>query len=330
MAVSYVAQAYNSSSTSPVDTSIAVTAGDGLLVHITWEYLFGAPGSPTSVVWDPAGDNQTLTVVETQQNFTNNRWGAVYRLNSVTSTKTGNVRFTCGSPVDQIGCRVVRVQGHDTTTLLRDSDKLVEEEFYDADGQVSLTLTSAVGDLVVGFAYNRDELLYLGDGSGQSNYTENAVNGSSDRSAAFATKAGAATSTSIGFVNTAPAGPGYDLGLIAVAVQAGASAPSAPSGVTVGSVGPTSATVSWTDNSGDETGFKVETSPSPFSSWTADSGSPAGADATSLGLTGLSTGTTYKARVAATNGSGDSSWVESAEFTTTSAGKGRALLLGVG
>lgn len=328
MAASYVTSAFNSGATSPLDTSVAVTAGNALLVHITWEYLFGAPGSPTSVVWDPAGDNQTLTVVETQQMETNNRYSAVYRLNSVTSTKTGNVRFTCGSPVDQIGCRVVVVSGHDTTTLTRDSDKSTGA-FSTSTSPRELTVDSASGDLVIGFIFNRDELIYLGDGSGQSNYAENSVNGSSSRSVAFATKAGATTSTTVGFTSTAtPAG--FDYALIAVAVQAGASAPSAPSGVTVGSVGPTSATVSWTDNSGDETGFKVETSPSPFSSWTADSGSPAAADATSLGLTGLSTGTTYKARVAATNGSGDSSWVESAEFTTTSAGKGRALLLGVG
>lgn len=110
----------------------------------------------------------------------------------------------------------------------------------------------------------------------------------------------------------------------------GASPPAAPSSPSVSSVGMSTASGSWTDNSADETGFKVETSPSPYSSWTAASGSPTAADATSLGLTGLSPSTTYKMRVASTNAAGDSSWVESAEFTTTSAGKGRALLLGVG
>lgn len=329
MAVSYVTQAYNSSASSPLDTSVAVTAGNALLVHITWEYDFGAPGTPTSVVWDPAGDNQTLTLVQSQQLGSGNRYMAVYRLNSVTSTKTGNVRFTCGATISRIGCRAIVLSGHDSTTLTRDSDKSTPAAFTVAGSPWTLTVDSAVGDLVVGFIHVRDELIYVADGAGQDNYTENTVDGVASRSVAFATKAGATTSTTVGF-NAVSAAGGYDFALIAVTVQAGASAPSAPSGVTVGSVGPTSATVSWTDNSGDETGFKVETSPSPYSSWTAASGSPAAADATSLGVTSLSTGTTYKARVAATNGTGDSAWVESGEFTTTSAGKGRALLLGVG
>lgn len=112
--------------------------------------------------------------------------------------------------------------------------------------------------------------------------------------------------------------------------NAAALPPTAPSGVTAGSITPTSASISWTDNSSDETGFKVQTAPDPFTSWTAASGSPAAANATSLSVTGLSPGTTYKARVAATNANGDSAWVESSTFTTTSALAGRALLLGVG
>jgi hypothetical protein len=94
--------------------------------------------------------------------------------------------------------------------------------------------------------------------------------------------------------------------------------PDAPSGVTAGSITPTSASISWTDNSSDETGFKVQTAPSPYSSWTAASGSPAAANATSLSVTGLTDGVTYKARVAATNANGDSAWVESGTFTTLS------------
>ena len=67
MAVSYVTSAYNSGGTSPLDTSVAVTAGNALLVHVYWEYDFGAPGTPTSVLWDLAGDNQSLTDVRRQQ-----------------------------------------------------------------------------------------------------------------------------------------------------------------------------------------------------------------------------------------------------------------------
>jgi len=92
--------------------------------------------------------------------------------------------------------------------------------------------------------------------------------------------------------------------------------PAAPTGVTVGSITPTGATVSWTDASTNETGFKVQTAPSPYTTWTTAAGSPTAANATSLAVTGLLDGTAYKARVAATNASGDSAYVESGIFTT--------------
>jgi len=95
--------------------------------------------------------------------------------------------------------------------------------------------------------------------------------------------------------------------------------PSPPTGVTSGSVTPTSATCSWTDASSDETSFDVQYAPSPYTSWTTLSGSPTAANATSL-ATGsvLTDGTSYKFRVRATNANGSSSWVESGVFTTTS------------
>ncbi len=104
-------------------------------------------------------------------------------------------------------------------------------------------------------------------------------------------------------------------------------APTAPTAGSATEVANTTATANWTDNSTGETGFPVETSPSPYSSWTSQG--TASANATSLSLTGLSQNTTYKFRVAATNGA-QSAWSESPEFTTTGGAKGRALLLGVG
>lgn len=100
-------------------------------------------------------------------------------------------------------------------------------------------------------------------------------------------------------------------------IEVAGSPPNAPTIGTVTSISNTGATINWTDNSADETGFKVEWSPSPYSSWTAASNSPAAANATSLAITGLTAATTYKARVAATNANGDSAWVETATFTTT-------------
>lgn len=100
-------------------------------------------------------------------------------------------------------------------------------------------------------------------------------------------------------------------------VIGGASPPIAPTIDTTTSITQTGATVNWTDNSADETGFKVEYSASPYSSWTT--ATTTAADATSYALTGLTPGVTYKARVASTNANGDSAWVETAEFTTAAA-----------
>jgi hypothetical protein len=96
-----------------------------------------------------------------------------------------------------------------------------------------------------------------------------------------------------------------------------AGAPNPPTGVTAGSITALSATASWTDNSSDETGFKVQYAPSPYTSWTTVTGSPTAANATSL-ATGnvLTDGTSYKFRVASTNANGDSAYVESGVFTT--------------
>jgi hypothetical protein len=94
--------------------------------------------------------------------------------------------------------------------------------------------------------------------------------------------------------------------------------PTAPTGVTSGSVTAFSVTASWTDASSDETGFKVQYAPSPYSSWTAFSGSPTAANATTLASDNVLTpGTSYKIRVAGTNANGDSAYVESGVFTTT-------------
>lgn len=109
-------------------------------------------------------------------------------------------------------------------------------------------------------------------------------------------------------------------------VSGASSPPTAPTIGATTSITQTGATVNWTDNSADETGFKVEYAASPYSAWTA--AATTAADATSYALTGLIEKTTYKARVASTNANGDSAWVESAEFTTLAVPRGS--LLGVG
>ncbi len=89
------------------------------------------------------------------------------------------------------------------------------------------------------------------------------------------------------------------------------SAPTAPSGVSIGSLGTTGFTVAWTDNSSDETGFKVYTAAGNADcSLATYSGTPdftTAANATSQAITGKSINSQYCAKVVATNGAGDSS-----------------------
>lgn len=97
--------------------------------------------------------------------------------------------------------------------------------------------------------------------------------------------------------------------------QVSALPPDAPTVLAPGALTTTGATCYWNDVTG-ETGYDVEVAASPYSSWSAVSGSPTAAGVTSLAATGLSNATNYKFRVRSKNANGDSSWVESAVFLT--------------
>ena len=89
-------------------------------------------------------------------------------------------------------------------------------------------------------------------------------------------------------------------------------APSDPSAVSIGSIDSTLFTVSWTDNSGNETGFKVfvSTVANADCSLATYPGSPdftTAANAVSQAVTGKSINSQYCAKVIATNADGDSS-----------------------
>lgn len=91
-------------------------------------------------------------------------------------------------------------------------------------------------------------------------------------------------------------------------------APAAPSALVKASATDTTMTVSWTDNSSNETGFEL--------SWGTDgvtfatgSATPV-ANATSATATGLSANAVYYFRIRAVNGSGNSSYATSAALTT--------------
>lgn len=100
--------------------------------------------------------------------------------------------------------------------------------------------------------------------------------------------------------------------------------PTAPTIGTTTSISYTTATINWTDNSSNETGFDVEVeTPSGAGNWTAAStgaSNPTAANATSLAITSLSMGTQYRPRVRARGVEGNSAWSTGTAFTTTAAG----------
>ncbi len=88
--------------------------------------------------------------------------------------------------------------------------------------------------------------------------------------------------------------------------------PQAPSGLTATAVSSSRIDLAWTDNSSNETGFKINRGTSASGPWTPLS---LGANVTTYSSTGLNASTTYYYQVCATNGTGDSACV-SANATT--------------
>ena len=91
-------------------------------------------------------------------------------------------------------------------------------------------------------------------------------------------------------------------------------APAAPSGLSATSISSSQINLSWTDNSTNETGFKIERKTG--SGGTYAQIATTGADVTTYNDTGLTEGTTYFYRVRATNAVGDSAYSAEASATT--------------
>ena len=91
--------------------------------------------------------------------------------------------------------------------------------------------------------------------------------------------------------------------------------PAAPSNLAATANSASQITLNWTDNSADETGFKVERSPDGSTAWTQIA-TPA-ANVTSYADTGRSAVTTYFYRVRATSAAGDSAYTSTVSATTS-------------
>jgi hypothetical protein len=99
--------------------------------------------------------------------------------------------------------------------------------------------------------------------------------------------------------------------------------PAAPSNLAAVAVSSSQVNLSWTDNSGDEAGFKIERNTGTGGTYAQIA--TAGADVTSYQNTGLAASTTYVYRVRAYNSSGDSAWSNEVSATTPAAPAGPAI-----
>ncbi len=103
------------------------------------------------------------------------------------------------------------------------------------------------------------------------------------------------------------------MGMMALAIS-GAGVPVAPSSLTATAASSSQINLSWTDNSTNETGFKIERKTGSGGTWSQIA--TVGAGVTSYSNTGLSAFTTYYYRVRATNSAGDSAYSNEASATT--------------
>lgn len=94
--------------------------------------------------------------------------------------------------------------------------------------------------------------------------------------------------------------------------------PTAPSGLSATATSSSSISLTWTDNSDNETGFEMERSANGSTGW-SQIATPA-ANATSASDTGLSASTAYYYRIRAVNASGNSAYSSTANTTTDGSG----------
>ena len=100
--------------------------------------------------------------------------------------------------------------------------------------------------------------------------------------------------------------------------QSGGTIPAAPSNLTATAVSSSQINLAWSDNSNNETGFKIERAASSSGPWTQIV--TVGANITTYSNTALTPSTTYYYRVCAYNTAGNSSYSNTASTTTQASG----------
>ena len=298
MTIAFVNAGYAnpSPSTSAQTTAQSVTAGNALFVFVGW----GSSGVSVTSVTDIAGNTFTPLTQQASSTFA---FGQLFYCLNVLGNASNRVTVTLsGSSTIRVYC--AQYSGVATSAA------------YDEEANTGVVGTTATagsvsvpddGVLFAG-AFFRDDRAPTWDGAFTlrgdiSNITiadQIVTTGLSDQAAL--------TWTTSAYVVLCSA--------VFLAAGSGPTPPNPPTGVSATSVTRTTATANWTDASSDEDDFDVEIAASPYSSWSAVAGSPVAANSTSVAVTGLTEGTSYKFRVRAANAGGDSAWAESDAWTT--------------
>lgn len=195
--------------------AITRAAGEGLLFSYYYEYDFSAPSTISSVVWDPTGDNQTMTLVLLQQSDVNNRYLALYQLKNPTSAKSGNVVVTHGGTTLSRGGYVCQnVSSFNTTSWITNSNS--RSETNAVTNNLPITVNSASGELGVFFGFVRNDAVFTAAGD-SSNYVElNPIQGVTTRSIISGSKA--STGGTVGVTFAYSDTTSYDTALIGVSI----------------------------------------------------------------------------------------------------------------
>jgi hypothetical protein len=173
--------------------SLTRAVGESLVLMVTAKANGGTASDITSVVWDAAGDNQTFAPKDSATPYANYRYNT-FELPAPTSVKTGTVTITFDNTalnISTVKASAAHFTGANTTTLISTFVKSVNQVFTNTV-PLSQSISSAIGEMVVGVMSVNDVPGSISAASGQSNV---AIQGTIAPTTASSTKPGATTVT---------------------------------------------------------------------------------------------------------------------------------------
>lgn len=315
MAVAFDAQTITGTWNGSPETFVHTPVGTPRGVTVGIDFFVGT-GTASAVTYGGVAMSQVISVQSGNANGENGRAEIWFLGTGIpTGAQTVSITHNGSGIINQASCVTVTAAAD---TVIGDSDSVTG-----VVDDPSLTSTSSATALRHGVIYTG-----VGDISGVlagagltaiGNHTNGNRTSRHDRQT---------TPSSGGFVWGYTTTSADEVALVVVAVQEAAPAvPTAPSSLVATTISGSQIDLTWTDNSSDETSFRIERSPNGSTGW-ASVGTNAAGDNT-FSNTGLTCGTQYFYRVFAVNGAGDSTASNTDDATTTacppSAGGGQRM-----